>query len=205
MHVAEGEGGHIAAVLAEAEPLRHAHAVGRRGIQLFVDLRGMAVLLAADRADLDLQHRMRADGFLEQLRGDVQVLLQRHSRAVPHMRLERRLFAALDLFGLVREQRADPAVQVLLGAMVGVQRDRDVRVALRHLVRECGERERPDRHLDDAVGLGLGESLQRGVERLRAGHVDRGIGVSAVAGGIQHFGIAFGSCDSHGFHYPAAE
>ena len=32
MHVAERERGHVSAVLAQAEPFRHAHAVGRGGI-----------------------------------------------------------------------------------------------------------------------------------------------------------------------------
>ena len=121
MHVAERERGHVSAVLAQAEPFRHAHAVGRGGIQFFVDFRGMAVLFAADRADFDFQHGVRLHGLLEQFRGDVEIFLKRHRRTVPHVRLERRLLAALDLFRLVREQRPHPLMPgiVLIGAQWG--------------------------------------------------------------------------------------
>ncbi len=213
MHVAERERGHVSAVLAQAEPFRHAHAVGRGGIQFFVDFRGMAVLFAADRADFDFQHGVRLHGLLKQFRGDVEIFLKRHRRTVPHVRLERRLLAALDLLRLVREQRPHPLVQILLGAVVGVQGHGDVRITCGHFVRERGEGERSDHtvvhalageiggtahgHLDDAVGFSFGEALQRRVQRLRARYIDRGIRVSAAAGGIQHLGITFRCCDSH--------
>ena len=173
----------------------------------------MAVLFAADRADFDFQHGVRLHGLLEQFRGDVEIFLKRHRRTVPHVRLERRLLAALDLFRLVREQRPHPLVQILLGAVVGVQGHGDVRITCCHFVRERGEGERSDHtvvhalageiggtahgHLDDAVGFSFGEALQRRVQRLRARHIDRGIRVSAAAGGIQHLGITFRCCDSH--------
>ncbi len=213
MHVAERERGHVAATLAQSQSLRDAHAVSRGGIQFFVDFRGMAVFLAADRADFDLQHRMCLHRLLQQLLGDVEVLFQRHGGAVPHVRLEGRLLAALDLLRLVREQRTHPFVQILLGAVVGVQCDGDVRIFRGHLMCECGERERADhaivhalageigrsahRYLNDAVGFRVRESLQCGIEGLRAGHIDRWISVPPTACGIQHFGITFRSCDSH--------
>ena len=173
----------------------------------------MAVLFAADRANLNFEHGVRLHGLFQQLLGDVKILFQRNRRAVPHVGLERRLFTVLDLLRLMRKQRADPFIQILFGAMVGVQCHRNVRIVCGHLMRECGECERADhtivdrlsgeicgtahRHLDDAVGFRLGETLQRSVQRLRAGHIDCGICVAATTCGIQHLGITFRSCDSH--------
>jgi hypothetical protein len=55
VHVAEGQRGHPAAVLAQAERLDGLQAVLGGGVQLGVDLGRDAVLLAADDADLDLE------------------------------------------------------------------------------------------------------------------------------------------------------
>ena len=193
--------------------MRDLHTILRRGIQFLVDFGAVAILLAADRADLDLQHGVRLDGLVEQFLGDVEVFGERHGGTVPHVRLEGRFLAVRDLVDLVREQRAHPFVEVLLGAVVGVERDGDVRVLLRNLVRERGERQRSgdavvhalagevggtaDGHLDDAVGFGFGEALQGGVQGLRTRHVDGGVRVAAATGGVEHFSITFGSCDSH--------
>ena len=110
------------------------------------------------------------------------------------------------------EQRPDEAVELVLGAVVGVQRDVD-RVVLGDLGGERGERDRAGDHvldrragevlraagrdLDDAVGAGLGEALQRRVEGLRRGHVDRGVGEatgSLAASSISAYfsGVAMG-------------
>lgn len=129
------------------------------------------------------------------------------------MRLEHRLAAVLHLVDLDVEQRIHPFVEILLGTVVGVQRYRDVRVLLGHLVCERGEGERAgdtvvhalareicgatDGHLNDAVGFGVGETLQGGVEGLRTGHVDRGVRVAACAGGVEHVCILFRCCDTH--------
>ena len=131
------------------------------------------------------------------------------------MRLERGLLTVRHLIGLMREQRAHPFVQVLLGAVIGVQGDGDVRVLCGDLMRKgrqsqrsgdtivdadtgeiCG---RADGHLDNAIGFGVREPFQRGVQRLRAGHVDGRVGVTAASCGVEHFSIAFRSCDRHGF------
>ena len=58
------------------------------------------------------------------------------------MRLEGGLLPVADLVDLMVEQWSHPFVQVLLGAMVGVQGDGDVRVLRGHLVRERRERQR---------------------------------------------------------------
>ena len=143
MNVAERERGHVPAALSQAETLGDLHAIGRRGIQFFVDFGAMTVLFAADRADFDFQDRARGDGLVEQLFGDGEVFVQRNRRTIPHVGLEHRLAAVRHLIGLHVQQGTHPTVQILLGAMVCVQRDGDMRVALRHLMRERRERQRP--------------------------------------------------------------
>ena len=112
-----------------------------------------------------------------------------------------------------REQRPDEAVELVLRAVVGVQRDVD-RVVLGDLVRVRGERDRAGDHvldgragqvlgtaggdLDDAVAAGLGEALQGGVERLRGADVDRRVGERAGLGAVEHLGVDLGRGDRHG-------
>ena len=94
------------------------------------------------------------------------------------MGLEGGQLAFGDLAGLDLEEGADPGVDVLLGAVVGVQGDGDA-VVLGNLVGVGGEGQRAgdavldggagavlgtaDGDLDDAVGLGLGEALEAAV------------------------------------------
>ena len=200
VHITEREGGHVSATLAQTKATGHFKAIGRRGIEAFVDFGGIAVFLAADRADLDLQHRVRGLRLIEQLLGDVQIFLERHGGAVPHMRLECGLLTMRHLIGLMCEQRSHPFVQILLGAVIGVQGDGDVRVLRGDLVCKSGQGQRSgdtvvdadagkvcgcaDGHLDDAVGFGIREPLQRGVQRLRAGHVDGRVSVAAASCGV---------------------
>ena len=142
----------------------------------------MAVFLTADRADFDFEHGVRLLRLVEQFLGDVQIFLERHGGAIPHMRLECGLLASCHLIGLMREQRTHPLIQILLGAVVGVQGDGDVRVFRSHFMcesRQCqragnaiidpyaGDVSRASHgNLDDAVGLGVCEALQCGIQRL---------------------------------------
>ena len=119
----------------------------------------------------------------------------------------------LHLFGFMVEQGAHPFVQILFGAVVGVQGDGDVGVFRRDFVREGCEGKRAGDavvdalpgevggaaygDLDDAIGFRLGETLECGVQGLCAGHIDRGIGVTAAACGVQHLRITFRRCNSH--------
>ena len=89
---------------------------------------------------------------------------------------------AFDPLERLGEQRTHEAVELVLGAVVGVQRDVH-RVVLRHLLGERREGQRTAHHvldrmarevvgatgrdLDDAVGAGVGEALDGRVERLR--------------------------------------
>ena len=67
----------------------------------------------------------------------------------------------------------------------------------RSLTRCRRSRRRRYGDLDDAIGFRLGETLECGVQGLRAGHIDRGIGVTAAACGVQHLRITFRRCNSH--------
>jgi hypothetical protein len=89
VHVAEGEGRHVAALLAQAEGLDGRQAVLGGRVELLVDLVGDAVLFATDDADLDLEDDVRlGDGPASPRRSRGSP--QRHGRAVPHVRLEQR-------------------------------------------------------------------------------------------------------------------
>ena len=213
MHVAEGQGGHVAALLAGAERLDGGERVLGGRVELVVDLVGDAVLLAADDADLDLEDDVARRRTGEQLLGDLEVLLERHGRAVPHVRLEERRLAAGDPLGRDVDQRADEAVELVLGAVVGVQRDVDG-VVLGDLGGVGGEGDRAGDHvldaragevlgaagrdLDDAVGPGVGEALERGVEGLGRRHVDGGVREGLLLRGVEHLGVDLGGGDGHG-------
>ena len=171
------------------------------------------VLLAADDADLDLEDGVDRLHPGEDLLRDLEVLVERHGRAVPHVRLEDRVATRLHLFLGGGDERIHEVVEGVLRAVVGVQRDGD-RVALRDLVGEAGERERTGGarldgvagevvgaargDLDDAVGARLGEPLQHGVERLRGGDVERREGEALRLGGVEHLGVLLRGGDGHG-------
>jgi CheY-like chemotaxis protein len=96
--------------------------------------------------------------------------------------------------------------------VVGVERDQHAGFAP-DLVSEGRQRSRPELamtdggaghvsgaaggQLDDAVGLGLGEAAQRGVQRLRGGDVDRREGVAARRRGVEHLGVLLGVGNAH--------
>jgi len=91
VHVAERRGQDVPAALAEPERLGDRQGVLRGGVELLVDLADDPVLLAADHPDLHLHDDPGGRALLEQFGGDREVLLERHRRAVPHVRLEQRL------------------------------------------------------------------------------------------------------------------
>ena len=117
MYIAECESGHVPATFAQTQSAGDFEAIFRSGIQLFIDFGGVAVFLTADRADFDFEHGVRLLRLVEQFLGDVQIFLERHGGAIPHMRLECRLLASCHLIGLMREQRTRPLIQILLGAV----------------------------------------------------------------------------------------
>ena len=99
------------------------------------------VLLAADDADLDLEDRVDGLHPGQQVFGDGEVLVERHGRAVPHVGLEDRVASGAHLGLGGGDERLYEARKGVLGAVVGVQRDRD-RVVLRDLRHEAGHGER---------------------------------------------------------------
>ena len=141
-----------------------------------------AVLLATDDADLDLEDDVGRLARREELLGDLEVLIERHGRAVPHVALEDRQPAGLDALCARRDERAHEGVELVLGAVVGVQRNGDA-VLLGDDVSELGQRHGAGHHvfdpqaraelgtaggkLNDSVGSGIGEALDGGVDRIR--------------------------------------
>ena len=212
VHIAEGEGGQVAALLTHAESLNGLEGILGGGVELLVDLPDNTVFFAADDTDLNLEDRVRLHGELKHLLGDFKVLIKRHGRTVPHVRLEGREATLGDLLGLDLHEGTDPRVDVLLGAVVRVQGDGDA-VVLRNLGCVGGESEgagdavldrrargvlgAADGDLDDAIGLGLSEALDCCGNGLRRGDVDRGVGELACLRAIQHFGVDLRGCDGH--------
>ncbi len=110
------------------------------------------------------------------------------------------------------EQRLHEAGQLVLGAVVGVQRDVDV-VVRGDRVRELGERDGARHHaldglagrelraapreLHDAVALGLGEAADGRDDGLGRGAVDRGVGELAGLGSVEHLGVDLGGRNGH--------
>ena len=144
------------------------------------------------------------DSLGEQFFGELEVLSQRHGRAVPHVRLEQRILAAVDALLADGDQRTHKGVQLVLGAVVGVQRDVD-RVLLGDDVGELGQGMRASHHvldglaaeelgsagrnLHDAVRAGLGEALQRRIQRLGGRDVDGRVGEVAGLGAVEHLRV----------------
>src|SRR5699024_11038395 len=107
----------------------------------------------------------------------------------------------------------DPTVQLVLGAVVGVQGDLHV-VVLGDVVGVLGQRDRArdlvldggsgqvlgaaGRDLNDAVAAGVGETAKRRVQRLRRGDVDRWVGKGTCLRAIEHLRVGLRGCNGHG-------
>ena len=210
--VAEGQGRDVAAVLAGTQGLDGGQGVFDGGVQLLVDLVLDAVFLATDGADFNFEDHLGGGGALQQFAGDAQVVLQGLGGAVPHVGVEDRVAAGLDLGLGGCEQRQDEAVQLVLGAVVRVEGDVDA-VVLGHFTGEGGEAQGTGHHvlgggagpvsrtaggdLDDAVGLGLGETAQGRVQRLRGRDVDCRESESARLCAVDHLGVDLWGCNGH--------
>ncbi len=211
--VAEGEGRDVTPLLTETQRLHSLVDVGEGRVESFVrPLMLYAVLLAADDADLDLEDGVDGLHAGEQILRDLDVLREGNSGAVPHVGLEDRVATGLDLFLRSGDQRLDEARECVLGAVVGVQGDGD-RVVLGDLGGEARERESArgaslhrvagevvgatGGDLDDAVGAGLGQALEDGVDRLRAGDVECGVREAAGLRAVEHFGVLIRGGDGH--------
>jgi hypothetical protein len=136
----------------------------------------------------------------------------RGRRSLAHVGLEDRVASGLDLGLGGRDKGKDEAVEGVLGAVVGVEGDGNG-VVLGYLGDERGGGEGARRavldrvagevirttsgHLNDAVGAGLGQSLQDGVDGGRRRNVDRGVGKAIGLGFGQHLGILLWGCDGH--------
>ena len=85
VHVAESHGGHVATVLTESERLDGGDGVFDGGVQVFVDVVTHAVFLATNDADFNFENRVYRACLCQHHLGDLEVLFQRHCRAVPHV------------------------------------------------------------------------------------------------------------------------
>ena len=94
--VAEGCGQQVAALLPQAEDVDGLLEVLFGGVEVCVRVGGHAVFLATDDADLNLEDDVRGNGLVEQVLGDLQILVDRGGGAVPHVGLEQRGLAGLD-------------------------------------------------------------------------------------------------------------
>lgn len=123
------------------------------------------------------------------------------------MRLEQRVLAGVDALLGDRDERTNETVELVLGAVVGVQRDRDV-VLLSDDVRELGERDRAGHHvldtearaelratgreLDDAIATGVREALDSGIDGFGRGAVDGREREGMLLGAGNHLGVDSG-------------
>ena len=128
------------------------------------------------------------------------------------MRVEEGVAACLDLGLGGGKQREHKAVQLVLGAVVRVQGDVHA-VVFRDFAGERGKAEGAGNHvlgggagpvgrtaggdLDDAVGLGLGEAAQGGVQGLGGRDVDRREGEAARLCTVDHLGVDLWGCNGH--------
>src|SRR5690606_9072422 len=151
-----------AALLAETQGLHGLVDVSEGRVERVVRaLVGHTVLFATDDADLHLEDGVDRLHTGKELLGDLDVLCEGNGRAVPHVGLEDRVAAGLDLFFGCRDERLDEAGKGILRAVIGVQRDGD-RVALGDLCDVAGEGEGAggaslDRVTGEVVGTAGGD------------------------------------------------
>jgi hypothetical protein len=219
VNVAEGEGGNVAAVLAEAESLDCRDRVIQGRVQVLVDVMADAVFLAADDADLHFEDRGDRLHAGQDLRGYPQVLVKRHCRTVPHVRLEDRPATGGDLGLGGGDKRQEEVVERIRWTVIGVESNRDG-VILRHLGDERGEGESSGcagldaltgeevraagRHLDDAIRAGLREPLEDAVDRRRRRRVDGRVGEAVGFRPVEHVCILLGGRNGHGVSFVRA-
>ena len=210
--VAEGCGQQVAAVLAGAEGIDGLLKVLFAGVQVRAGLSLDAVFFATDDADLDLEDDVGLVCLLQELLGDLKVVVDWDGGAVPHVGLEQWVLAAVDALLGDRDEWADVLVENLELAVVGVQRNVDV-VVLSDLMCERSKRlgtsnlvlhgqARAElcaagRELDDAVRLGFCETTNCGVDGLRRGAVDGRVCEPALLCSVEHLVVDLRGCNWH--------
>ena len=115
-----------------------------------VELRGVVaddiILLATDRAGFDFEHEVVLRKTREQFLGNLEIFLQREIAPVEHVRGEKIGPArGAALLGFL-DEREDKLVELVLQAVVGVQRDVDG-ITLRGAMDVLGDCDRAERHV----------------------------------------------------------
>ena len=147
--VAEGRREQVAAADRVEAARDFERVLGRR-----VELRGVVaddiILLATDRAGFDFEHEIVLRKTREQLLGDFEIFLQREIAPVEHVRGEKIWPArGAALLGFLDEGQ-DELVELVLQAMVGVQRDVDG-ITLRGAMDVLSDRNRAERHVLERI------------------------------------------------------
>ncbi|MFT7173037.1 MAG: hypothetical protein ACI9NQ_001257 [Paracoccaceae bacterium] len=210
--VSESGGEHEAA--DGIEGLVDLHHIFRRGVELLGGEAGgiVPVFFATDAAGFDFEDDVELNTFLEELGGDLHVLIKFHDGAIEHVGLKKRAFTFGDTLAGGIEEGAEEGIDLVGVAVIGVEADEDV-VFFGEGVDGFGEDDGTEsgiidrgagselaatgRDLNDAVGLGFSEGLEGTAGSGERRDVDGGVGVSTRLGGIEHLLILFWCCDWH--------
>ncbi len=216
VHVSEGRGKHEAPDRLEGFVDLH-HVLGS-GVQFLGGEAGgvVTVFFSTDATGFDFEDDVELDAFFEEFGGDLHVLIEIDNRSVEHVGLEKRAFSFfLALAGSV-EERSEEGVDFLGMAVVGVKSDEDIVFLSENVdgfskhdgsegrVVNCGagsELAATGGNLDNAIGLGLGECLERTICGGERGDVNGWVCVTTLLGGIEHLTVLFWCRDGHDWRW----
>ena len=221
VYVSEGGGEEIARAFDRVEAASHLEHVLRSREELGGHVAALdPVFFPAHDTGLDLEHDLALVAALQQLDGDVEVVLERQGAAVEHVAVEevRQPLGPAPL-GLI-DQRPHERVQLVRLAVIGVQGHVNgvARGDAMHVLGNGdgpqghvfhrsagGERPAPGRHLHDPVAFGFGQALQHGAGAGHGGDIDGGIRMLSRQGAVDHSAIGRIVGNRHGGLLPLWE
>ena len=176
MNVSEGRSEHEAADWVERFVNLH-HVLGR-GVELLGREAGgvVTIFFSTDAAGFDFEDDVEFDTFLKEFCRDLHVLIEFHYGAIEHVGLEKGAFALGDALTGSVEKGTEERIYFVRVAVVGVKADEDVVLLSESVdglseddgtksgvIHTCSGSELPATggNLDNAIGLGLGECLER--------------------------------------------
>lgn len=212
VNVTEGSGEHEASESIEGF-VDGDHVFGG-GVEFFVGDAGVidAVFFTADDTSFDFEDDFLfvADG--EEFAAEGHVFVEREFGAIEHVRIEEVSEAGFASGSGSGDEWAEVGVDFFGLAVVGVEGDEDV-VFFGEAVSSFGEDDGAEDcvfdietggkfagacgELDDAVGFGIREGFEGGVDGDERADVDGRVCVVALLSGIEHLGVLFGSGDRH--------